>query len=325
MVHPIWKAYPEIAAGIEEVRKIIQSELKIKAPEIKSRIEEYINAPGKYMRAGLSLQFHLLKYGELTTDSYYTAAAIEVLHLATLIHDDVIDHSNLRRGIQALHISHSNRIAIYAGDYLLVYAGRLLAKRGFTDAKGVNISWVMESILSGEIQQLMHQHEENMTLNMYLKQIRGKTALLFALSAYSGYYDANQTPHANKLAFYIGEKIGMIFQLTDDLIDYQLTAQKSGKPQLQDVQNGIYTAPLLFAMANTHHDLSDLSREPQWTSQQLDQLIQIVREGKGIDATIDLIYRYYHKLIVQVQRLEGSKTRKAELLAVLEAMIHRDY
>ncbi|ABP90722.1 Geranylgeranyl pyrophosphate synthase [Streptococcus suis 05ZYH33] len=128
MVHQIWNTYPEIERGLEEVKSIILSEMMVLHPAVTAKIVEYVEAPGKYLRAGLCLLFAQMTEGKISRSKLYFAAHLEVLHLATLIHDDVIDGADKRRGVTAAHQQFSNRIAIYTGDYLLAYSSRLFGK-----------------------------------------------------------------------------------------------------------------------------------------------------------------------------------------------------
>lgn len=161
MVHQIWNTYPEIERGLEEVKSIILSEMMVLHPAVTSKIVEYVEAPGKYLRAGLCLLFAQMTEGKISRSKLYFAAHLEVLHLATLIHDDVIDGADKRRGVTAAHQQFSNRIAIYTGDYLLAYSGRLLGKGlRFLDVTQDDLNLgndkLMETILRGELSQLIN-------------------------------------------------------------------------------------------------------------------------------------------------------------------------
>lgn len=252
MVHRIWEPYPHIQKNLNRVKEIMISEMTVIHPDVKAKILDYINAPGKYVRAGLCLLFSADSEGNIPEGKLYLAAYIELLHLATLLHDDVIDEANSRRGIMVINKSHSNRIAIYAGDYLLVYANRLAVKGAElleVTQKDVQITNrnLLERILAGELSQLMNQFRSDMTMKDYLKQIKGKTAFLFAMACQIGDWRPNMSRKRSHIAFQLGQHIGMAFQISDDLIDYQISQDDSGKPRMQDIQNGIYTAPYLFA------------------------------------------------------------------------------
>lgn len=324
MVHPIWQDFPEISTALIRVREIMLSEVKIASPDIRQKIQEYILAPGKFMRSGLCLLFDQIHHDTIQEDSYYLAAAIEMLHLATLIHDDVIDQSDTRRGVQTLHTSHDNRLAIYAGDYLLISAGRLMGKSNRFDKENPAFDWAVQGILNGEILQLSNQHNLNMNLRTYLKQIRGKTALLFALATYVGYYDRQVSKRQNKQAFYIGEQIGMIFQLSDDVIDYQSSQQESGKPQFQDVRNGIYTAPLLYAMDQRPALKSWLQdKQTDFTTEDIDMIHETLEETQAMEACQQLIEAYHQKIRKRLDRLPGYSRHRAEVLHILDLLDRR--
>ncbi|NQP34231.1 polyprenyl synthetase family protein [Streptococcus suis] len=322
MVHQIWDAHPDIKRGLEEVKTIILSEMMVLHPAVKTKIVEYVEAPGKYLRAGLCLLFAQMKEGKISQSKLYFAAYLEVLHLATLIHDDVIDEAGKRRGVVTAHQQFSNRIAIYTGDYLLAYSGRLLTK-GLRMQKlikeDVNIGndKLMETILRGELSQLMNQFDTEMTMKAYLKQIQGKTAFLFGLSCQLGAFVPGQSKKESGLAFRSGQALGMAFQIRDDLIDYQLDVQESGKPRLQDIQNGIYTAPLLLAMSEhkaIRQYLTAYIDNPD--SITLNQLAQSISNTNAIEQTEKLIASYLSKCKNFANRMQISE--KESFFQVIE-------
>nr|WP_304944717.1 polyprenyl synthetase family protein [Streptococcus dysgalactiae] len=298
-------------------------------PDIKTTILDYINASGKYLRAGLCLYLEKEIQGEISQGKLYLAAAIETFHLATLIHDDVIDEAELRRNIKPLHQVYSNKIAIYAGDYLLSYAGRL-ATRG---AQLLNIkdnwedNWplsyhIVERILAGELAQLMNQHNSQMTMKAYLKQIKGKTAFLFGLACQLGTWYPKIPQKTSKAAYQLGIFLGMAFQLSDDLIDYRLRADQSGKPRLQDVQNGIYTAPLILGMvqSETIKHLVDKHQSVEWKEEELTLLHNHLLNTQAFEGTEALIEKYLVKIrqtsgLLPLNHQEGFLTFTEHILA----------
>lgn len=323
MVHPIWQEFPEISNALYDVREIMVAEVKISSPAVREKIRQYIFSPGKFIRSGLCLMFDQNRHGHIQSDKLYLAAGIEMLHLATLIHDDVIDRSDVRRGITTMHVDYDNRLAIYAGDYLLMTAGRLLAEHQIFDEDNHAFEWSIQGILNGEILQLMNQHNTDMTLNQYLKQIRGKTALLFAMATYTGYYDPHDSVHQSKRAFYIGEQIGMIFQLSDDLIDFQSNQAQSGKPQYQDVQNGIYTAPLLYAMDQNPQLKTILNTSDSIRSKELEIIQAALEESQAMQVSQDMIDTYRRKIEKRLRRLPGHDEYSQSLLTLLDLLIQR--
>ncbi|MGO4927146.1 polyprenyl synthetase family protein [Fundicoccus sp. Sow4_F4] len=325
MVHAIWQDYPEIEAALREVKEIIHQELAISSPSIRDIIRDYIDASGKYIRAGLCIMFAKLNYGSIPREILYSAAAIEMLHLATLIHDDVIDEADSRRGVKAIHKQHSNRIAIYAGDYLLAYSARLFKEAHKLYESTSMDDWVIERILDGEISQLENQFEQSISIYQYLRQIRGKTAMLFALSVFSGSTRPELNRFKSRQAFYIGLEIGMAFQLSDDLIDYQIDQRASGKPQLQDVQNGIYTAPLILAMEEeTFNKQLIHSRGHKWTENELTALVNEMEKFNVFNRTNELVDSYLKKSLKKLDKL-SSQQSKDEIRQLLNAVMKRNF
>lgn len=320
MVHSIWNTQPEIQQALEKVKLQIKEDLQMPHREVREKIIAYIDAPGKYIRAGLLLMMAQSVEGEISDAKMTFAAAVEVLHLATLIHDDVIDEADTRRGIDVLHKTSSNRIAIYAGDYLLAYAGRLL-KQGAQSlysedekAEEVVNERIMERILAGELAQLLNQNRIEMSMKDYLKQIKGKTAFLFALSCQLGAWKNPLVRKDVRLAFQAGQAIGMAFQLSDDLLDYQVSENQMGKPALQDVQNGIYTAPLLFAMREDTN-LRDWIKEKRgaWTDKELYDLQERLEAASAYRQTESLITNYLGKTSQYLQKMSVGKPAKIDL------------
>lgn len=301
MVHPIWDSFPQVKAGLAEVKQLMLDELKGLPKPMADQVTLAIQAPGKYLRSGLCLLLAQERQGKCSTAHYYLAAALEYFHLATLFHDDVIDGADQRRGLPALHQVTSNRLAIYTGDYLLARAGQLVGRGsqalGIEQAPSGLKTQAIEGVLAGEIRQLLNQHNLQMTLKDYLKQIQGKTALLFALACQAGVLEATSSPRDHQLAFQAGRALGMAFQLADDLLDYEQALSQSGKPQFQDVQNGIYTAPLLFALKDQPALAEWLGqRQGQaWSEAELTDLLEQLEESQALTKTRQLKQAYLAK------------------------------
>lgn len=313
MVHPMWNAYPDIQQGLEQVKELILSDMRPPHPALAQTIRDYVHAPGKYLRSGLCLLTAMESQGELTQGRLYLAAYLEVLHLATLIHDDVIDEADLRRGLPTVQTRFSNRIAIYTGDYLLAYAARLAAK----GLELLDLSerpqlpqldqTLLERILAGELAQLVNQFNRQMTLKDYLKQIQGKTAFLFGHAMQLGLLRADVADSQLRQAFRAGRAFGTAFQLRDDVLDYRLSASQSGKPVLQDLTNGIYTAPLLLALRKDRTLESDLAslESGVGTDNLLDSIARKVEQAGTISETEQWIAVYLDKMRQYVARVEG--------------------
>ncbi|WP_373739603.1 polyprenyl synthetase family protein [Jeotgalibaca porci] len=320
-VHPMWDAYPALRYELEATISLIDQQVTIKNEEVQHKIKEMLFSGGKLLRPAYSLLFSELSKERNPERARAVAAALEVLHMATLVHDDVIDESAKRRGQETLNSAYGNRIAVYTGDYLFTLCFRLLqdhadsARELDLDTKG------MEKILLGELNQMDRKYDSNMRMRDYLNQIQGKTAQLFALSCYSGAYN---TPYARQ-AYQIGSNIGMAFQITDDILDFASDDSKTGKPVLQDVKNGIYTAPVLYAKMKRRSDLLPLLEKGEAiTNDELNKVYEIVVASGGLTEAQALARKYTRKALKQIEKLPESVTQRTISL-ITEQMLNREY
>lgn len=320
-VHPMWDAYPALRYELEATISLIDQQVTIKNEEVQHKIKEMLFSGGKLLRPAYSLLFSELSKERNPERARAVAAALEVLHMATLVHDDVIDESAKRRGQETLNSAYGNRIAVYTGDYLFTLCFRLLqdhadsARELDLDTKG------MEKILLGELNQMDRKYDSNMRMRDYLNQIQGKTAQLFALSCYSGAYN---TPYARQ-AYQIGSNIGMAFQITDDILDFASDDSKTGKPVLQDVKNGIYTAPVLYAKMKRRSDLLPLLEKGEAiTNDELNAVYEIVVASGGLAEAQALAGKYTRKALKQIEKLPESVSQRT-LSLITEQMLNREH
>ncbi|HFI0463506.1 TPA: polyprenyl synthetase family protein [Streptococcus suis] len=290
MVHQIWRPFPIIEKGLSDVKDLMRQSVRVPLPEIETSILQYIEAPGKYIRSGLCLISCQALACNFDQDMYKSAAALEFLHLATLIHDDVIDQANVRRGIATMHQTQSNKIAIYSGDYLLALSARLMAESGIKPQEGYSNSRAIEQILFGELRQLRNINRADMTMMDYLRQIQGKTAVLFGLALVTPALKTSAKRRQLKRLYNAGLMMGMYFQLRDDLIDYQQALHQTGKPQLQDIHNGIFTAPYLL-LKDKVGDLTHLDD---------DDILKLMEEQHIYKQVTDLAEAYLQKAYKQL-------------------------
>ena len=317
----MWDAYPALRHELEATISLIDKQVTIKNEEVQNKIKEMLFSGGKLLRPAYSLLFSEFSTEREPDKARATAAALEVLHMATLIHDDVIDESAKRRGQETLNSAYGNRIAVYTGDYLFTLCFRLLQDH-VGDASNLKLDTQgMEKILLGELNQMDRKYDSKMRMRDYLNQIQGKTAQLFALSCYSGAYS---TPYERQ-AYQIGSNIGMAFQITDDILDFSLDDTKTGKPILQDVKNGIYTAPVLYAKQKNEPALRPLLEKGEAiTNEELNKVYEIVVESGGLAEAKILAGKYAKKALKQIEKLPESTTKKT-LSLITEQMLVRDY
>ncbi|MDR1278832.1 MAG: polyprenyl synthetase family protein [Treponema sp.] len=220
-------------------------------------------------------------------------AAVEMIHTASLIHDDIVDDSPLRRGRQTVQSKFGKEMAVYAGDFVLSRIVYYLFKEASTEA-GMLLAKTVEVMCYGEIGQLARSYDTETTIEDYLSNIFGKTASLFVAACAIGAMESGCGEKTSMLLRQIGEHIGYLFQLRDDLLNVTSSARQEGKPVHSDFMNGTYTMPIIHAL---HHPAGRRLREVIHTigtgaavSWEVEEEIQnIVNSSRGIEFTRETI------------------------------------
>jgi heptaprenyl diphosphate synthase len=238
-----------IAPALAAVKAELQAQ-QLPVPLYAADYKRALGTTGKMWRAAMTILFAKLAQAEPTVLSKQVisgAAAIEILHLATLIHDDVLDEAPIRRHQPTLQMHHGNHAAIYLGDELLARYFRLVTEIAPDIAFAQYHARVMQRILTGELQQAADAYSLTADVSDYIATVRGKTGALFGLAACTGEWLATGTAPTNQYATIFGENMGIAFQILDDIDDFRLR-QDSGKPKLSDLSSGVYTLPLRIGM-----------------------------------------------------------------------------
>jgi octaprenyl-diphosphate synthase len=240
----------ELASGdMANVDALIISRMQSPVPVIPALADHLIAAGGKRLRPLLSVAAARLA-GARDDACLKLAAAVEFIHTATLLHDDVVDGSQLRRGKVAAHLIWGAPSSVLVGDFLFSRAFELMVDAGSMPALGV-LAKASRVIAEGEVLQLTRAHELNLGQDLYLEIISAKTAELFAAAAEAGAISAGAS-HAKCQALRdYGMKLGIAFQLADDALDYDGAAEALGKNPGDDFREGKATLPLLLAIDRT--------------------------------------------------------------------------
>lgn len=248
-----WADYPAVHGDLRRVNSVISDSLNQAPVSLRGALEELASRPGKQLRPAFTLLAARSKWSgrdtlqrELPDKIYRIAAAVELLHLATLIHDDVIDRSDRRRGMPTLHTLYGSRKAILMGDYLFSRCFTLVAG----DASMENAR-LLASGVSRMCEAQIAEGEEGMasggSVRSYLRRVVGKTALLFALSMHVGSSENGLPLKRRSVLRRAGYNIGIAFQITDDVLDVTGTPEQLGKPAGVDVSQGVASLPLVIA------------------------------------------------------------------------------
>ena len=323
-IHPMWEAYPELQSELIQTIELIDSRIHLRNKSIEHALVDMMNTGGKLVRPAYTLLFSTFGEDHDPNRARAFAAAIEVLHMATLIHDDVIDDSPKRRGQQTIQSKYGKDIAVYAGDYLFTVSFKLITdysnsmKQMQINTKG------MEKILMGEIDQMHLRYNQKITIRNYLTQISGKTAQLFALSCYSGALESGQTERFARNCYYIGSHIGMAFQIKDDILDYSQTADTFGKPVLEDVKQGVYSSPLIYAMRKNNAAFKDLlNKKDQMTNEDTKKVRQLVIDLGGLKEAERLAHKYTEKALKRIDQLPNTPEKEI-IRDVTESLLNRN-
>ncbi len=241
-----WSSFPQIRAGLEGIKARLVSQAQSLPPDLREELLPYLRREGKYLRAGLILLASGSKGGSYPEAVIGAAAAVEILHLATLIHDDIVDQAALRRGEPALHRQLGSQKAVLYGDFLFAAAFHAVSRDVGPDSARA-LAGLVTAMAGSEIQQLNDRFRLPVSPRRILRKTVGKTALLFSLSLYVGAREGGRPEAVSNRLRRAGYALGMAFQLQDDLLDWVGNASVLGKPILEDLHSGIYTWPVAIA------------------------------------------------------------------------------
>ncbi|CAK0737531.1 hypothetical protein CVIRNUC_000928 [Coccomyxa viridis] len=229
------------------------------------------------------------------------AEITEMIHVASLLHDDVIDNAEMRRGLKALNSVFGNKIAILAGDFLLARASVSLA--ALRDSEVIQLlSQVIEDLVTGEILQMTSTEEDLLSLDHYVRKTFHKTASLMANSCKAIAILGGQDREVAQLAWEYGRHVGLAFQFVDDVLDFTGSTMQLGKPTLNDLRSGLATAPVLYA-AEEHPELNTLILRRFKSEGDVERAQELVFNSRGIQRARDLAAQHAQLAAQAVQSL----------------------
>ncbi len=270
-------------------------------------LSAFLTAPAKRLRPLLGALFLRCVFGEINSKQYDILLSIELIHNATLIHDDVIDKAKKRRTQETLNVKFDDNLAVVAGDYILSVAMEKIIDIGSVEVIKLCTS-ALKSTCLGEINQYFSKFKIT-SIDEYIQKSKEKTALLFEISVLSGLF-LNEKPIDNNLkqiATEFSQNFGIAFQIRDDLKNV-LSLDKLSS---HDVSSGIYTAPVIFAYQENENILHEAN------------IAEIIKTTNGIAKTKDLMDNYFDRAILAIQNLEGNIYKKAilELIELLKISV----
>lgn len=325
MDRQLWRQFPQVEPQLVALQDYLLAAVQLDNQPIHSKILALLNAGGKLLRPGYFYLF--AEFGDNASPAQLQAgaAALEILHVGTLIHDDVIDESPTRRGVRTIQMKYGQRNAIYAGDFMFTaYFNQVLKSTDDRTLVQTHID-AMHRILQGELSQMTLNYQEQVSVDAYLKEIAGKTAELFALSCYQGAKLAGAPATVSDIAREIGLTIGSAYQILDDILDYAGDPKKTRKPVLEDLRSGVYSLPLILAIPQAPRDFHHLLKKKQnMSTADIDRVQALVTQHNGVDAARQLATELTDKALALIDRLPAGQA-KTDLTQLTGMLLRRDH
>lgn len=304
-----------VAIEFQRFNEEFDSSLRSETPLLQSAIDRLLHANGKHIRP-LVVLLTAKACGGVTENTINSAILLELLHTATLIHDDVIDGTRERRGIPSLNAIFDNRISVLVGDYILSSALIRSMQTANLQIIGI-VSNLGRDLSEGEIKQMETAEESILDEACYMQIIRKKTAVLLAGCAEIGAISSEASPEIVERFREFGENIGYCFQIKDDIFDYFRDAD-IGKPTGNDIREGKITLPLLYALRSGKKEesepLYEIIRRKDFSDENIDRLISFAKANGGIDYAEKKMGEYRNKAVALLDRIPESDAREALLL-----------
>lgn len=281
---------------------------------------------GKRMRPMLLLLM-AKNFGKITNVTQYSAVGLELLHTASLVHDDVVDESEERRGQASVNATYNNKVAVLVGDFILSTA---LLNVSFTNNQQV-IEYLAElgrTLAAGEILQLSNIDNQEISEDVYYEIIKNKTAALFEACAAIGALSANASDEAVQKAKDFGRNLGIMFQIRDDIFDY-FDSKEIGKPTGNDMAEGKLTLPVIYALNNTNFDaMVTLAKKVKARTINTDEiavLVEFTKQSGGIDYAEKKMAEFSKLCMEYIEENVKEKTVKEALTAYVDYVVQRNY
>ena len=292
-------------------------------PLLREVLSHVVQRKGKQMRPILTLLFAKL-YGEIVDSTYFAALSLELLHTASLIHDDVVDESCERRGIPSVNAVFGNKVSVLVGDYMLATSLSYMARTENSEMAQI-VGKLSQTLSDGELYQLFQSHENVISEDVYFLIIKKKTAALFSTCAQLGALSvkASEEDVANAAKF--GEYLGLCFQIRDDIFDY-FDSPEIGKPTGSDMREGKLTLPIIYAVRNNgnEHILSQIEKLKAGTlsDEGISELINFSKINGGIEYSEKVMSDFRQKALSFLPKC-GDKAIINAIIAHLDYVINR--
>ncbi|MDH5424549.1 MAG: octaprenyl diphosphate synthase [Gammaproteobacteria bacterium] len=310
----------DMTAVDELIKKRLYSEVVLV-----NQVSQYIvNSGGKRLRPLLAL-LSAKAYGYQGEEHFSLAAIVEFIHTATLLHDDVVDESLLRRGADTANALFGNAASVLVGDFLYSRSFQMMVELNNLKIMGI-LSESTNIIAEGEVLQLMNCHDADTTEARYIEVIHFKTAKLFEAATRLGAIICDRTEAEEQAMASYGMHLGTAFQLIDDVLDYSSSSEEMGKNVGDDLAEGKPTLPLIYAMRNGNAEEAALVRKAieEGGLNYIDEIMAIIKKTGAIEYTEAAAKREAELAIAQLSHLAESEYKQA-LIALAEYSVNRTF
>ncbi|MGZ4128606.1 MAG: polyprenyl synthetase family protein [Actinomycetota bacterium] len=296
----------DIRADLERVESMLHEVVRSDQAMVQEAAAYLIDAGGKRFRPMLTL---LAGHAGDPTDPRLVAcgAAIELTHLATLYHDDVIDETNVRRGVPTVNVRYGNSVAVLTGDFLFARASGLAADLGPYVSR--RLADTIAELCEGQIMETESAGSLDVTSEHYLEVIRRKTASLIATSCHLGAWLAGAAPEVVSAVTAYGVALGMAFQLSDDILDVTGEQQESGKTPGTDLREGVLTLPALETLAGRAQGADDLRRALE--AKDADRALELLRSNGSVEIARAAVAEWQGRALASLEPLPSGAAREA--------------
>ncbi len=315
-------------APVEEDLRILADNLKQlvgdRHPILYAAAEHLFGAGGKRIRPAIVLLISraTMLGKDITLRHRRLAEITEMIHTASLVHDDVVDESQMRRGVPTVHSLFGNRIAILAGDFLFAQSSWYLANLDSLEVVKL-LSEVIMDLAAGEIQQGLNSFDTSMSMETYLKKSYDKAATLIANSAKAAGLLSEVSQETAEQLYNYGRNLGLAFQIVDDILDFTSSTDTLGKPASSDLKSGNLTAPVLFAMEETPY-LEILIEREFAQEGDFEQAMALIHNSHGIQRAKELAAEHAKVAVEHLVDLPPSEYRQA-LIDMADYVLSRLY
>ena len=306
-MNSFWQEKTAMIAHLNEVDQVIGKQLTVKQRKMNEILQDLASSGGKRIRPGLCIIG--AGFGSKPIESIYPLAAVlEMLHLATLVHDDIIDDATHRRGALTTQQKYGKDYAVYTGDYIFTKCFEILAEN-YELHHMKELSKGVSRVCVGESEQFDGRFKSHTSVKKYLKIVGAKTSALLATSLAVGAYEAGCDERFCKKLGKIGLHVGNAFQIIDDILDYTGDEARVGKTLGNDLKQGYYTLPLIYALRKNDLVLNKLLAADVYDDETIKRIIVRVNELGGVRQAQSLAEKYTIKSLKEISSLPTCQSR----------------